>query len=317
MSISRIFRASISLLASITLIAVAGSGASASDSGMTGATVGTGSATKPASPPVRREPVVLNAAKYRANFGGKFRLRGKTGSPFRGQVRIQSHTAGTWRTLRKAKTDRNGRFKVRIRARASTSLRAVTNDGRSSKVRHVTVIGHVKLDRPSRFVRIGNRFAIRGTVVPRGVRTVKVRVRGRGVVTTRTRANGRFGIRWKPRSAGDFSYRVWAKKNAKSTGDASLRRKFSALRPGHASYYGPGLYGNGVACGGTLRPSTRGVAHKTLPCGTRVTLQYGNRTVVARVIDRGPYIAGRDWDLTEQTRNDLGFGGVGVVWTNK
>ena len=28
--------------------------------------------------------------------------------------------------------------------------------------------------------------------------------------------------------------------------------------------------GNGVACGGILRPSTLGVANKTLPCGTKV-----------------------------------------------
>ena len=72
-----------------------------------------------------------------------------------------------------------------------------------------------------------------------------------------------------------------------------------------------------IACGGTLTPNTRGVAHKYLPCGTKVTFQYGSRTVVAKVIDRGPYIAGRDWDLTERTKHDLGFGGVGVGWTDK
>ena len=83
------------------------------------------------------------------------------------------------------------------------------------------------------------------------------------------------------------------------------------------SYYGPGLYGNGVACGGTLTPSTIGVAHKTLPCGTKVTIRYHGHTVVAPVIDRGPYVAGRDYDLTEATRNRLGFGGVGTIWTNR
>jgi len=261
--------------------------------------------------------VVLRIADRSVNFGGSFRLRGKTGNPYQGNVRVQSITNGRWRTLRKVKTDSEGHFKVKVRARANTSLRVKTNDGRISDARKVAVIGHVKVTPNDRYVRLGNSLVIRGTVVPRGARTVKIRVRGEGAITTRTRANGRFRIRWTPKRAGDFSYRVRALPSTKSTGDASLRRRFSALRPGHASYYGPGLYGNGVACGGTLTPTTRGVANKSLPCGTKVTLQYGNRTVVARVIDRGPYVAGRDWDLTEQTKKDLGFGGVGVVWTNK
>ncbi len=45
-----------------------------------------------------------------------------------------------------------------------------------------------------------------------------------------------------------------------------------------------------------------GVAHKKLPCGTKVTFAYEGRWVRAKVIDRGPYIAGRKWDLTYQTR---------------
>ncbi len=81
---------------------------------------------------------------------------------------------------------------------------------------------------------------------------------------------------------------------------------------GGASWYGPGLYGNGVACGGTLRPSTVGVAHKTLPCGTLVKFKHRGNVVVARVIDRGPYISGRAWDLTEAAAEALDFEDVGV-----
>ena len=67
------------------------------------------------------------------------------------------------------------------------------------------------------------------------------------------------------------------------------------------SWYGPGLYGNGGACGmvpGGIQPDTVGVAHRTLPCGTKVTFRYNGRTATARVIDRGPYVAGRTWDMT-------------------
>jgi rare lipoprotein A (peptidoglycan hydrolase) len=87
---------------------------------------------------------------------------------------------------------------------------------------------------------------------------------------------------------------------------------FSPWRVAGASWYGPGLYGNGVACGGTLRPSTIGVAHKTLPCGTMVKFKHRGHVVMARVIDRGPYITGRAWDLTEAAAEALDFEDVGV-----
>jgi len=307
-----------SMLACAAMLVIATGAASAAPT--EGGTTESVSATNPGANPeteLATGPVVLRVADRSVNFGGRFRLRGRTGSERKGHVRIQARSGGTWRTLKKVETDGRGRYRAKVRARANTRLRAKAGDGRRSVARRVTVIGHVKLAANRRYVRLGGALRIRGVVVPRGVRTVKVRVRGEGAVTARTRANGRFLVRWKPRRNGDFRYRVRALPSARSTGDASLARRFSALRPGHASYYGPGLYGNGVACGGTLRPNTRGVAHKSLPCGTRVTLQYGRRTVVARVIDRGPYVAGRDWDLTEQTKRDLGFGGVGVVWTNR
>ena len=72
-------------------------------------------------------------------------------------------------------------------------------------------------------------------------------------------------------------------------------------------------YGGGLACGGTLRPEQLGVAHKTLPCGTMVTFRYGKKAIRVPVIDRGPYIAGREWDFTGATAAALGFPGLGVV----
>ena len=68
----------------------------------------------------------------------------------------------------------------------------------------------------------------------------------------------------------------------------------------NVSWYGPGLYGNRTACGYALTKSLVGVAHRTLPCGTRVTFRNPatGRTVTAAVVDRGPYVSGRSWDLT-------------------
>ncbi len=73
-----------------------------------------------------------------------------------------------------------------------------------------------------------------------------------------------------------------------------------------ASYYGPGLYGNRTACGQLMTTTLQGVAHRTLPCGTVVRLSYGDRSVAVPVVDRGPFIAGREFDLTYATKVSLG-----------
>ena len=90
--------------------------------------------------------------------------------------------------------------------------------------------------------------------------------------------------------------------------------RLNVYRLAEASWYGGG---GSLACGGELTSTTMGVANKTLPCGTLVTLRYGGRTVRVRVIDRGPYVAGREFDLTEATKQALGFGGVGEVWSTR
>lgn len=72
-----------------------------------------------------------------------------------------------------------------------------------------------------------------------------------------------------------------------------------------ATWYGPGLYGNGLACGGSLRHSTYGVAHKWLRCGTKVRLAYAGRVIIVPVIDRGPFVSGVALDLTERTKKAL------------
>jgi hypothetical protein len=74
-----------------------------------------------------------------------------------------------------------------------------------------------------------------------------------------------------------------------------------------ATWYGPGLYGNSTACGRVLRRGTIGVAHRSLPCGTKVTFAYHGHYLVVPVIDRGPYSGGYDFDLTNGAREALGF----------
>jgi rare lipoprotein A (peptidoglycan hydrolase) len=81
------------------------------------------------------------------------------------------------------------------------------------------------------------------------------------------------------------------------------------------SWYGPGFFENRLPCWPWLKaqglpiqflPDTWGVAHKSLPCGTMVTLTHGANTVTVPVVDRGPYIAGREFDLSPRVKAALG-----------
>jgi len=81
------------------------------------------------------------------------------------------------------------------------------------------------------------------------------------------------------------------------------------------SWYGPGLYGNGTACGQKFTSTILGAAHKSLPCGTRVTFRNpaNGRTITVPVIDRGPYTDGRMWDLSYATCSALGNCQTGTI----
>jgi rare lipoprotein A (peptidoglycan hydrolase) len=88
-----------------------------------------------------------------------------------------------------------------------------------------------------------------------------------------------------------------------------------------ASEYGPADSGGTPACYKRVKgvPSrlsyrTVGVANRTLPCGTRVWLRVlGHRQWLhVRVIDRGPYCCGRQFDLTYRTAR---LAGVRYPWS--
>lgn len=87
----------------------------------------------------------------------------------------------------------------------------------------------------------------------------------------------------------------------------------TAQRTSLASWYGPGLYGNRMGCGGRLTPSSMNVAHKTLRCGTKLVVCYGGRCRRTWVGDRGPYVSGRELDLAAGLARALRFSGVHYV----
>jgi rare lipoprotein A (peptidoglycan hydrolase) len=73
---------------------------------------------------------------------------------------------------------------------------------------------------------------------------------------------------------------------------------------------GPAAFGRRTACGGVIHPDTVGVSHPTLPCGARVFITYRGATVLTQVVDRGPFVPGRQFDLTDALARRLGLRNV-------
>jgi peptidoglycan lytic transglycosylase len=90
----------------------------------------------------------------------------------------------------------------------------------------------------------------------------------------------------------------------------------STLSPAVGSYTalagssGVAAYGHRTACGQILGPKTEGVAHPVLPCGVKLYVTYQHSHVLTQVIDRGPYVSGREFDLTDALARRLGLTGV-------
>ena len=163
---------------------------------------------------------------------------------------------------------------------------------------------------------LGRATRIRGRSANLAGRTVAIerrRSRRRGwepVASVRVDRDGRFATRWTPDSSGRHQLRAVpataSSADAEAEGSASSVKKLIVYRTVTTTWYGPGFYGNRTACGQRLTSSILGVAHKSLPCGTRVALRANGRSLVVPVIDRGPYARGVTYDLTAATADRLG-----------
>jgi len=165
----------------------------------------------------------------------------------------------------------------------------------------------------------GQRDSVRGSVSPAiAGRLIALQARtGHGWTTlssSRTNAAGHYTMRFTPNRTGSTPMRVTFAGDAVNAPSRKRIGVVNVYRQAGASWYGPG---GSLACGGSLSDSTQGVANKTLPCGTLVTLHHGGHTVRVPVIDRGPYVAGRDYDLTPATKRALGFGDTGTIWATR
>ena len=165
----------------------------------------------------------------------------------------------------------------------------------------------------------GRSATITGTLMPRlADQRVVLQLRRRGgwrtVARTHTGSRGRYRLHLHLETPGSTPARVLFRGDAQERSSHRRLGLLNVFRLAGASWYGGG---GTMACGGWLTSSTLGVANKTLPCGTLVTLRYDGRTVRVPVVDRGPYVAGREYDLTEATKRALGFEGTGEVWATR
>jgi hypothetical protein len=124
----------------------------------------------------------------------------------------------------------------------------------------------------------------------------------------RTNAVGAFSVRLRPAHIGRYMFRATTAKAATAaTSSATPSAPIEIYRPVVATIFGAGDYGGRTACGQILTPELLGVAHLTLPCGTRVDITHGSHAITVTVVDRGPYVGGVSYDLTTATATALGI----------
>jgi hypothetical protein len=68
-----------------------------------------------------------------------------------------------------------------------------------------------------------------------------------------------------------------------------------------------------TACGQRIRKGTLGVAHPVLPCGVKIFLEFEGKRVLTQVIDKGPAVPGREFDVTRALADRIGLHGIEQV----
>lgn len=80
-----------------------------------------------------------------------------------------------------------------------------------------------------------------------------------------------------------------------------------------ASFYSTPYHGRPTASGEIYNMNDLTAAHPYLKFGTKLKCSLGDRSVVVRINDRGPFIGGRDLDLSRAAAVALGMVGAGVA----
>jgi rare lipoprotein A (peptidoglycan hydrolase) len=97
--------------------------------------------------------------------------------------------------------------------------------------------------------------------------------------------------------------------------EAAPAGKPETTQVGTASWYGPGFQGHGTASGETFDQHALTAAHRTLPLGTeaKVTNLETGQSVQVTINDRGPYVQGRQLDLSQAAATQIGLTKQGLA----
>lgn len=281
------------------------------------------SATFFASPAEARrkaQPVITKAPK-KVRYGDEIKISGEVRRARPGRkVYLKRHYAGIGKKIIREKRlskDRTVTFTL-FNATKTADYRLVLNPGpnrRVSDARRIEVKPRLSFNIEPNHVKTRKSVRLSGRLLPaisgRNAR-VQIRVKGKWRLLEKIPADdGTYRRTLEPDFKGHRLLRavfLGDELNAR----AKKYERLSVYRRGEATWYGPGFYGNTTACGQTLRRKTLGVAHRTLPCGTKVDFLYKARRITVRVIDRGPY-GEADWDLTNATAKRLRFEGRDII----
>jgi rare lipoprotein A len=279
-------------------------------------------------------PVTATLTDSHIRYGSAVRVTGRIAQASAGTPVVLEFRprGGQWGAVGKAETGKDGRYRLRGEVRRTGALRVVVAGGSTTAVAAgpaassagtsrelgVRVAAALRTTKVRRDVVAGRSATVSGRVLPAGSgRVVRLQVRRGGAWKTvdrdATSKGGAYALRWKTRGIGRMSMRVRVGSDAGTTAARRTLGRLNVYRRVFASWYGPGFYGGRTACGQTLGYGTLGVAHKSLPCGTKITFRLRGRKVTVPVIDRGPYVGGREYDLTGATKRALGFGSTGHV----
>ena len=290
----------------------------------------------PAVPAVAQAPetqgtsIAMHLSSARVQTGTPVRVSGRVRRSFAGRqavLQFRPARSAEWSNAGTVVIDRRGRYRIARAIERSGTLRVVVPapagaataaSSPSSPERALLVTSRVALGARRMDIKAGSVALLSGRIVPAvaGVR-VALQVERRGSWRTldraRTRAGGAYTLRDRARQTVSAPARVVVVAHSGLATAYEPAGRLNVYRYAQASWYGPGFFGRQTGCGGRLGYSQFGVAHKTLPCGTRVTIRHNGRSVRVPVIDRGPYVGNREFDLTAVTARRLGFVGHGAV----
>ena len=80
-----------------------------------------------------------------------------------------------------------------------------------------------------------------------------------------------------------------------------------------AAPYGPTPAHQRTSCGQPFTSTTEGIASPVLPCGVKIYIRFQGKEVLTQIVDRGPDVPGRSFDIAKALADRLGLHGAQVI----